>query len=196
MKKQDFFEYFKEYLLKEHNDELHKFIHHYETMLQQKERLQALLNDYEEWDFDIHYEQSKDKKFGGNDKFIIYLYKEYKSEHDYSAEYADYHYEIELEWEDRMWGYCTCEPDDVGYVEEKKCCGISCDWYAPAITIRKIVGLGYIKFDGKERDLWELEKKWDTYLKEHKEKQKQERIKYIDEQIARLEEEKQRLLSE
>jgi hypothetical protein len=32
--------------------------------------------------------------------------------------------------------------------------------------------------------------------KKHKEEQRQERIKYIDEQIARLEEEKRRLLSE
>jgi hypothetical protein len=165
MKKQDFFEYFKEYLVEEHKDELYKFIHHYETMLQQKERLQPLLDDYEEWNFDIHYEQSKDEEYSENDKFVIYLYKEHKDEYDYVAEYADYHYELELEWEGRMWGYCMCKPDDDEYVEEKGCCGVDCDWYAPAITIRKIVGLGYVSFDGKERDLWELEKKWDTYLK-------------------------------
>lgn len=195
MKKQDFFECFKEYLLEKHRNELYKFIYHYETMLQQKEKLQPLLD--EEWNFDIRYKQSKNEDFGGNDKFIVFLYKEDENDkYSYTAKYADHYYEIEFGWEDIMCGYCLCKPEDVGYVKEKKCCGVSCDWESPFILVRKIIDLGEVSFNGKQRDLWELEKKWGRYLKEYKEKQKQDRIKYIDEQIKQLENEKQQLLSE
>jgi hypothetical protein len=195
MKKQDFFEYFKEYLVGEHKDELHKFIGHYETLKQNADQFKNFIEDCENHYLEIRYEEDKLNGYSEG-SFEFHLYERPLNE-DYGWEtHLDYYYKMTLLFDERYWGYCKCTPDMEGYNETHECCGIGCDWSAPSIQLDKIENVGYVSFDGYQRDMWELEKNWDTYLKIHEDKQKQERIKYIDEQIARLEEEKQRLLSE
>lgn len=195
MKKQDFFEYFKEYLVEEQKDELHKFIGHYETLKQNADQFKNFIEDCENHYLEIRYEEDNlDGYSEGSFEFHLYEESPYK-EYGWQTK-LNYYYKMTLLFDERNWGYCECTPDMEGYNETYECCGVGCDWSAPSIQLDKIENVGYASFDGYQRDMWELEKKWSTYLKVYEDKQKQERIKYIDEQIARLEEEKQRLLSE
>lgn len=195
MKKQDFFEYFKEYLLKEHKEDLHKFIGHYETLMQNAKEFEDFIKDCEKHYLDIRYEEDKLDGYSEG-SFEFHLYEEHPYTEKGWQTKLNYYYKMTLLFDERHWGYCECTPDMEGYNEVHECCGVGCDWSTPSIQIDKIEYVGWVNFGGYQRDMWELEKKWSTYLKAHEDKQKQERIKYIDEQIARLEEEKQRLLSE
>lgn len=55
--KKDFFADFKSYLLAQHKDNLLNMIGYYETILQNKEKLTCLLEDYEKYHMDIHYNE-------------------------------------------------------------------------------------------------------------------------------------------
>lgn len=68
-------------------------------------------------------------------------------------------------------GYCMCEPTDEGYDEDHKCCGVSCDWDCPRITMlvcsnttdEEIMSLKE-EFHGMQRDLWEAK---DRFIEEY-----------------------------
>jgi hypothetical protein len=125
-----------------------------------------------------------------------------KPEEEKESEYLvdafeDYCYYIEFLFDERMWGYCQCTPEDEGYNEKYKCCGVGCDWVAPAIRITKEVDLGYYKWEGYERDYWEYEKQFykkeENKSKKVEEYKKQQRIKEIQRQIKQLQEELEKL---
>lgn len=97
--------------------------------------------------------------------------------------YFNYCYCIEFGFDERYWGYCSCEPTHNGYDEKRKCCGNGCDWTAPSFYISKSISLGGGKWDGVERDYWEYEKKFNedqhnknTYIEEMKKKQEIEAL--------------------
>lgn len=189
--KKDFFKTLKQYFLNEHQDELSKFIPYYETLVQHEKELLALIIDFQEWDVHIqHDEHDHDGYTNGTLEFLLE-----RGEHP-SLESPNYHYEIELLRDDRYWGYCDCEPTDEGYNKEHECCGRGCDWVAPSFRLKKIVSEGYGSFNGQECDMWELEGKWENYLKVYKDEKKRQRMEYIEEQMERLKKEKESLMDE
>lgn len=198
----DFFEYLKQWLLSEHKQDLHTYIPYYETIKQHKEQLQPLIDDFQEWNFDIH-EEHDEEEYYTDGKLVIYLWRwigeeptEEEQWHGFGKqEYAQYKYEIELLHDPRHWGYCMCKPTDTGYNHNHKCCGNGCDWTAPRFSLVKVIDVGQGSFAGIERDMWELEEQWSEHLKEHEEKKKQDELHRIEEQLKRLEDEKQRLLN-
>ncbi|PHA03047.1 hypothetical protein COE51_01510 [Bacillus pseudomycoides] len=189
-----FFESLKDYLLAERKDELYEYIGHYETLLQDKEGLQPLIDDCEKYFFEIRHDEDDSDGYT-NGKFIVYLHDEYNPENFGLSNQLNYHYEISLKYDERYWRYCDCTPDMKGYNEAARCCGEGCDWVAPSFELEKIETIHNSSFNGEQRDLWELEKKWDTYLIDHKDKEKQLKLKRIEEQLKYYEEEKQRLLN-
>jgi len=108
-------------------------------------------------------------------------------------EYEDYCYYIEFLYDERYWGYCECNADDEGYDKEHDCCGIDCDWVAPAFIITKEINMGYSTWKGQQRDYWEYEKKFnlkqENKNKEVEEYQKQQKKARILEEIQRLQDE-------
>ncbi|MGG2091344.1 hypothetical protein AB1283_01080 [Bacillus sp. S13(2024)] len=191
--KKGFFEELKDYLLVKKN-ELHEYIGYYETLLQNKDELKPLIDDCDKYFFEIRYDEDDTDGYT-NGKFIVYLYeKDLLEDHGWQS-YLEHHYEITLNYDERYWGYCECTSDMMGYNETHKCCGNGCDWVAPSFGISKIETIHNSSFNGEQRDLWELEKKWDTYLIDHKDKEKQLKLKRIEEQLKYYEEEKQRLLN-
>lgn len=67
-------------------------------------------------------------------------------------------------------GYCMCKPTDEGYNEIHKCCGVSCDWDCPRITMlvcsntdEEIISLKE-EFHGLQRDLWKAK---DRFIEEY-----------------------------
>lgn len=55
--------------------------------------------------------------------------------YDDNGQPLNFYYSIELERDERYWGYCECTPDDKRYNPLYGCCGESCDWVAPSIRI-------------------------------------------------------------
>lgn len=192
----NFFDFFKQYLLDHHKDEIHTFISYYQTLLQNKKELQPLITDYENWNFNIQHE--KDHDGYSNGKFEIWLYRyetgELESEDYVHEEYPNYHYELNLTFEERYWGYCMCSSEDDGYNAEHACCGNGCDWIAPSFDLYKIENISHSSFNGVEKDLWKIEEEWGEHLVEHKEEIKRNKLKRIESEIKRLLEEKESLL--
>jgi hypothetical protein len=108
-------------------------------------------------------------------------------------EYANHYYELLLGRDERHWGYCECTSDHEGYNVKYDCCGNGCDWTAPSITIKKISESSF-SFKGVEKDIWELEEKWKDHLHSFNETVKQNKLNRIEEQLARLQKEKEELL--
>lgn len=201
--KTNFFEELKKFVINEHQEDQYfiQYIRYYETMLQNKEVLHSLLSDLEKWKMDIHHQEDKTEGYTFG-KWVIYLWDYESEEQDSDSElYRDdskspnYHYEIELTRDGRYWGYCECTPDMEGYNEKYKCCGDGCDWVAPSFTLSKVEEC-YGKFKGDERDLWKLEGKWEEHLGSYNKKLKEKRLRNIEEQLKRLEEEKAKLIHE
>ncbi|AGT13561.1 hypothetical protein TROLL_35 [Bacillus phage Troll] len=185
-----FFGKLKEFILGESPDDMATLIRHYENMVDYADVLSTLLVDVEEHGIDIDYD--KDRTGGYTDGTIqVYI-------HDTGRRY-----DIKLLPDDRMWGYCGCKPEDEGYDPVNRCCGNGCDWIAPAFEAEVVTSLGVYKYQGNQRDMWEVEKKWDEHTKAHRikcyEKKLQESEHYADyyarqavaweEEIANLKEE-------
>lgn len=141
-----------------------RLIPHYENLLHWQDQLATLLVDTEEYAFDILYD---DDSTGGysDGEFIVKIYP------------TNRYYRIKLISEDRIIGYCTCSSDLEGYNREHKCTGVTCDWYAPSFEVELITVIGNGSFEGDQRDLWELEKKWKEDNKEYKEREAKAKIK-------------------
>lgn len=198
--KKDFFEALKSYFIEDHQEDLHKLIPYYETLLQHKDKLTPLLNDCQEWDFTFYYRDNDSREYNIG-SLTVYLHRnvgeliENEWSDYYEQEGADYYYIIAFIDEPRMWGYCCCEPEDEGYNKEYHCCGVGCDWYAPSFEVDKVYSICCGSFEGLERDIWELEKKWDTYLEVYKDKKKLAELDQIETQLKELEKRKNELLS-
>ena len=85
-------------------------------------------------------------------------------------------------------GYCECQPGDDDYNEDRQCCGHSCDWDAPAVTVYKCYDVDDGVWNGDEHDYWDFEDafyKDDLELKAHiEEEAKRQRIKELEKQIT------------
>lgn len=202
--KTDFFEELKKFIINEHQDDEYflQYVRYYETLLQNQKVLDPLLSDMDVWKVNIHHDEDTTEGYTYG-KYNIYLWdyvdKDTEEEdddysHNYDQKHPDYHYEIELTKDDRYWGYCDCVPEMKLYNEKYNCCGNGCDWVAPSFTLSK-VEQNYGKFDGEEMDIWELEKKWEEYLDSYNKKIEQGRLEMIEEQLDRLEKEKNKLLN-
>ena len=99
----------------------------------------------------------------------------------------NHRYKIEITSDERMGGYCECEPDDKDFREDKGCCGHGCDWYAPSFTLHKIIEVENYKWSGDEHDFWDFEDafyKSESDLEEQKKKSDKEyEIKQIQERM-------------
>lgn len=100
----------------------------------------------------------------------------------------NYHYEIHFSYDERYLGYCECQPGDDDYNEDRQCCGHSCDWDAPAVTVYKCYDVDDGVWNGDEHDYWDFEDafyKDDLELKAHiEEEAKRQRIKELEKQIT------------
>ncbi|MGZ9868264.1 hypothetical protein ACU3L3_07560 [Priestia endophytica] len=178
--------------------EVHQIQGYYETILQHKGSLEKMIAHCEDYQFDFQYEKDESKMNRG--KIIVYL-----CEHDNEEEWLydipiDYHYIINLEDDDRDWGYCQCTPEDKLYNPIYKCCGNGCDWTAPRITIEKVENILCEEFDGIERDMWELKVKWENAEQKTEEEIKREQnelqLTRIKQQIEQLQNRQRELESE
>jgi hypothetical protein len=191
--KGNFFEQFKNYLLKHHSDNLKTFIPYYETMLQAKDNIHDLLDDTEKYHLYIEYEE--DKYDGYTDGELLFNFYSEDPNEDYGWESrTDHYYKMELRNDERHWGYCQCEPVHIGYNPIYNCCGNGCDWTAPQIHITKIESITYHAFEGVQRDMWELERQWMDSKVDYEEEKRLAHLKRLEEQIKSLEEEKQRYI--
>lgn len=100
----------------------------------------------------------------------------------------NYHYEFHFSYDERYLGYCECQPGDDDYNEDRQCCGHSCDWDAPAVTVYKCYDVDDGVWNGDEHDYWDFEDafyKDDLELKAHiEEEAKRQRIKELEKQIT------------
>lgn len=143
-----------------------------------------LLGDLKKYsDYNIIIE-SPSNNYDGICDIKIYLYR---NEIDFVYDEQDYHYVIEISIDERMWGYCQCEPGDKDYREDKQCCGHGCDWSAPSFTIYKVLELETHSWRGDEHDFWDFEDKFyesESELKEQKINiEKELEIKQIEERM-------------
>lgn len=107
-----------------------------------------------------------------------------------------YQYEINLTEDERMHGYCLCDPQEPYYNFTHECCGMGCDAAFPQFTIIKSKSRSF-SFKGFERDIWQLEAEWNGTAKADYEEQKRlENIKHIEEQIQQLNLARYNLISE
>lgn len=111
----------------------------------------------------------------------------------------NFYYSIEFTRDERHWGYCECTPEDDGYQADKECCGYGCDWNAPAFNIKKIEYIGSSSWNGDEHDYWEFEdafyKSDDELAEEKAEKEKTEKLKSLETELNRIQEEINKLKS-
>lgn len=190
--KGNFFEQFKTYLLNHHKEGLHEFIPYFETLLQVKNGVQELLDDAAKYYLEIRYEE--DDTGGYTDGYFEFHFYTKDPSEDYGWQSSiNHYYKMELLLDDRMWGYCDCEPSHIGYNPIYRCCGNGCDWTAPKVSIQKISSIVYHAFDGVQRDMWELESKWKEDTVDHEEELRKKRLEQLSQHIKELEEEKKLL---
>jgi hypothetical protein len=190
--KGSFFEQFKKYLLNEHKDQLEMFIPYFETTLQVKDKLSEILEDAEKYYMEIRYENDKQDGYTNGELEFHFFTKNPDEDYAWDSSIGHY-YKMELLEDPRHWGYCDCDPKMELYDPIHNCCGNGCDWYAPRIDISKISEVAYHSFDGVERDLWQLERKWKDDKTDYEEEMRKARLKRIEDEIRRLEEEKTQL---
>lgn len=153
--------------------------------------LNPFLNDIESGNYNIRYEDIPDRYYEyGKIVISFYEWKTINEEHHYS-DINDYAYSIILLHDPRDWGYCQCKSTDRDYREDKDCCGHGCDWWAPAFRIVKEISVGSQKnWDGDEHSFWDFEDnlyKSDRELAEEKErKDKEQKIKHLQDSIKEM----------
>ena len=175
-----FFDELKGFIISEEVNNLKKLVPYYETLLQKKDNIQVLIDDYEKYQCDIRYE--KDVKGGyTNGKLIIHLFEDGNENYGYSI---GHHYEIELLHDERYWGYCECDGE---------CSGEGCDWVAPEFSLTKVSTVARESFDGYERDIWELMESWSEYLQKHKEEENRVKLEQLNKRIEELTKQKEAL---
>ncbi|MCA1021509.1 hypothetical protein [Halobacillus litoralis] len=188
----EFFKQLQEFILKDQKEHLPTLVPYYETLYQHRDKLSEMLNEVNNFDsigFEYQYDEEEYYTEGA---IHLRFYKEDNDERPWDIQ-PDYHFEIELLYDERYWGYCDCNPEDEGYDSNKKCCGNGCDWVAPQISVKKVSDLVFESFDGVERDMWELERKWNESLEEHNERVRQEQIERLENNIKEFQEEVSRL---
>lgn len=170
---------------------------YYYIICNNPEQMKSITEDCSIYGFDIYFEENKDSDDHYTEgSLVINLHKlENNGLSDWENN-LDYHYRISLDVNDRMTGYCTCSTNDEGFNYEHECCGAGCDWYEPCIRISKIEGLGYVEFDGYERDLWRLEKEWKGIKEETRDNKLLQTLRYYEEQIKVLEDVKSKFIKE
>lgn len=72
-------------------------------------------------------------------------------------EYANYHYMISFNTNERLYGYCDCTPDMPDYREDKHCCGHGCDAVFCEFDLEKVVSVISGSWKGDEHDYWDFE---------------------------------------
>ncbi|PAV30371.1 hypothetical protein CIL05_07825 [Virgibacillus profundi] len=184
-----FFNQFKQYLLNSHMDDLKSFIPYYETLKQQQDKLKDFIDDCEQYALDIQYDEDKTEGYtDGSLQFYLY-----KDNNDWTSR-LDYHYDLELGYDERYWNYCTCQSGDEGYIKALGCTGEGCDWIAPEIRLTKVSNVCFGSFNGHAKEMHYLEKEWDEYLKEDREKQRQAQLERVEQEIERLKSQRSILL--
>lgn len=91
----------------------------------------------------------------------------------------DFYYELEL------LGYCECTKKDNNYNENYDCCGVSCDWYKPYMSITKTFLVSEGSFKGKQKELWEMEERINKDIVFQK---RCDELNHIKKEIERLQE--------
>lgn len=115
--------------------------------------------------FDDNKLESMESDIGRNKYYIDYVPYNNRSEDGHACitffgdDHPDYSYEIIFTYGPRFEGYCQCTPEDDGFRPDKGCCGISCDWYAPVIYIRKVEDIINYEWNGDQSSYWDMEKK-------------------------------------
>lgn len=138
-----------------------------------------------------------------NGRIRILIEKDDKKESDlttgvyYNYCYYNYCYYINFLYDDRMWGYCQCTPEDEGYNEKHDCCGNSCDWHAPSFRIEKVITIDSGSWDGQQKDYWKYEEQFlvneqnknvevEKFEREQKRKNLENQIKKLQEELSEL----------
>lgn len=145
-----------------------------------------MLSDLDNKNYEITYISPDENDWYSDGKFIIY----FEDNHEYR-------YEINLNHDDRDWGYCDCKPTMEMYNHIHKCCGNGCDYTFPKIEIIKVIYKCNHAYDGVAYQLWndveEIEAEFSgdkIKLEElHKERQKiaiQEQISLLHKQLEEL----------
>lgn len=188
----DFFSQLKEVFIREANED-HKFdaCGYFETIMQHKDRFQVIVDEGEKYDFYIVLTRRDDADDYGMNNVKVYLQNDID---DFTSGGANYHYQIILEHDERLCGYCECEPDTSMYNEQHRCCGMGCDWVAPMVSVCKIETIGRYAYDGYEKDMWKLQEDWSSKMSSVEEKKKQDRLIRIQQEIERLQNEQENLL--
>ena len=138
------------------------------------------------------------------EKYADYIISINKPQNDYSGicdieisllkyikdDYDDYdspnnNYIINIEYDERLWGYCQCSPEDEDYREDKHCCGHGCDWLAPHLTLNKVFVVASHNWTGDEHDFWNFE---DNFYKSELELNEQNKKIEKEKEIQRLNE--------
>lgn len=154
----------------------------------ESETFKELISDLESYpDYGIIVENSQNDYNGICDiKIILCEYIDCGEDYGmYDYNYADYHYVINIEDDERMWGYCECTPDMEDYREDKKCCGHGCDWDAPSFKLHKVYEVVKHSWSGDEHAYWEFEDKFYMSESELNEQNEREMREY---EIKRLKE--------
>ena len=167
---------------------------------QSLERFKSLINDLEEHTYyGVTYIEPEQENYYSNGTIEITLEKndneldkeeKYIKEHEeYSYFPTDYTYKINFEIDERDWRFCQCSEGDEDYDERYNCCGHGCDWSAPACSIEKVIEIGSKAWVGDEHDYWNFK---DKFYKVD-EKEKQEKINRLKNQIEDLQKELDKL---
>lgn len=161
-----------------------------------KELMDVLEN--EKW-FINGYDEDASGGYGNGRIRILIEKPEEEKESEYMVDaYENYCYYIEFLFDDRAWGYCWCTEEHEGFNPKYNCCGMGCDWTAPAFKITKEIDIHYGNWDGYEKDYWEYKEKFnqdennrnDEVEKRKKEQEKEfllKQIKKLQEQLIKLE---------
>jgi hypothetical protein len=172
---------------------------YYNIIFENKDKLIDIIEECDNHYLDFRYNHDVSEGYT-NGSIDIHLYRKSLSESYGWQSGLNHYYTINLNEDDRMWGYCQCSPSDEGYNPITKCCGMGCDWTAPQLSISKIESKGTFGFSGQEKDLWEMEFKWGSDSKENEEenkrKEKESQVKYIEEEIQELLKRKEVLLNQ
>lgn len=147
-----------------------------ETLSQELEdsTLDAFIADITQYNVNYHYEEDDTHGYTSG---RVYLFLESKTN---SSAAPSHYYRLVLKSDGRYTNYCECKPGMEGYDERHKCCGINCDWSAPAIILEKEECVQSFSFKGEPRDLWAVRDKWHGVTNEIKKQELEKEIASID----------------